>query len=387
VSALSYTGETLASAAVTCTNAAALAVGSAVNTITWNPEIGAYAYNVYGRTAGAELLLKTVTWDSLHGIDANGNPGGMRARTPFGWDDNGTLTPAGSVPTKNGTGGALVEGPMALPDNSFANPLKLGSAYVWMTTTGKIFVKATAPTSDLDGAEPGGGGTVATLAQIFAGIDNLAILTSSGLSHGLIGVRAAQTLMGGGVHSYIGGAVKWSIAMNESGDAKGTDAPNAASNINIAMPSSGTVPIQGSASVATINANGIPLGTSQSLFFNPVTSSFVIVDPNSGTANFVAPSSWIWVCSQTWNPSAYVRFATGMLLTPGQSGSYTGGLPVKVVSSTVATLIAAATAGMGAMAFVTDATATKAAGNGTAVVGGGTNKVPVYCDGTSWLIG
>ncbi len=54
---------------------------------------------------------------------------------------------------------------------------------------------------------------------------------------------------------------------------------------------------------------------------------------------------------------------------------------------TVANLQAAATAGKGARAFVTDSTQTMAAGIGTNVAGTGANNVPVYSDGTNWLIG
>lgn len=53
----------------------------------------------------------------------------------------------------------------------------------------------------------------------------------------------------------------------------------------------------------------------------------------------------------------------------------------------VGDLPAAATAGEGARGFVTDSTQTLAAGLGTAVVGSGGDKVPVYSDGSSWLIG
>ena len=45
---------------------------------------------------------------------------------------------------------------------------------------------------------------------------------------------------------------------------------------------------------------------------------------------------------------------------------------------------AAATAGAGARAFVTDATV---ATFGSAYVGGAANAVPVYSDGTGWFIG
>jgi hypothetical protein len=54
---------------------------------------------------------------------------------------------------------------------------------------------------------------------------------------------------------------------------------------------------------------------------------------------------------------------------------------------TVSNLVVASYAGVGARAFVTDSTQTLSVGLGTTVVGGSTNKVPVYSDGTSWLIG
>ena len=54
------------------------------------------------------------------------------------------------------------------------------------------------------------------------------------------------------------------------------------------------------------------------------------------------------------------------------------------ISTTVASLPSASTAGIGARKFVTDATATTFA---STVAGGGANKVPVYSDGTNWKIG
>ena len=67
------------------------------------------------------------------------------------------------------------------------------------------------------------------------------------------------------------------------------------------------------------------------------------------------------------------------LLAGGGNGSY-----VQTPSMTVANLAAAATAGAGARAFVTDANATTFL---STVAGGGSNKVPVVSDGTNWLIG
>ena len=95
-------------------------------------------------------------------------------------------------------------------------------------------------------------------------------------------------------------------------------------------------------------------------------------------------------------------------LTPGSGGSITFGTDnlydvglasscrpryiraasaIQTAALTVATLPAAATALAGARAFVTDGTVTASGNFGATVAGGGTNKVPVYSDGTSWLIG
>lgn len=74
---------------------------------------------------------------------------------------------------------------------------------------------------------------------------------------------------------------------------------------------------------------------------------------------------------------AYIR--------PQNAGTGSARLFVPVTgSTTVASLPAAATAGAGARAFVTDATATTFL---STVAGGGANKVPVVSDGTNWLIG
>jgi hypothetical protein len=66
-----------------------------------------------------------------------------------------------------------------------------------------------------------------------------------------------------------------------------------------------------------------------------------------------------------------------------QLSTDSGILPALTVY-TVATLPSAVTSGVGARAFVSDATATTFA---STVAGGGANKVPVYSDGTNWKVG
>jgi hypothetical protein len=60
---------------------------------------------------------------------------------------------------------------------------------------------------------------------------------------------------------------------------------------------------------------------------------------------------------------------------------------VKTKALTVAALPSASTEGAGTRAFVTDASTTLILGLGTTVTGGGANSVPVYSDGSSWLVG
>ncbi|HZC17381.1 MAG TPA: hypothetical protein VE309_11530 [Caulobacteraceae bacterium] len=60
------------------------------------------------------------------------------------------------------------------------------------------------------------------------------------------------------------------------------------------------------------------------------------------------------------------------------------GLARPAASLTVASLPPASPGLAGARRFVTDATATTFA---SVAAGGGTSKVPVYCDGTNWRIG
>lgn len=66
------------------------------------------------------------------------------------------------------------------------------------------------------------------------------------------------------------------------------------------------------------------------------------------------------------------------------AGVWLSETPFKSLTTTVSGLPSASTAGAGARAVVTDATATTFA---STVTGGGANTVPVFSDGTNWMIG
>lgn len=95
VTALTHDGQTLASSAATCTNTTL--DSTHYNSVAWYPVPGAYAFKVYGRTSGAELLLATV-------------PVSQTTGNSHLWVDDGTLTPSGALPTLNTTGNAVVDG-------------------------------------------------------------------------------------------------------------------------------------------------------------------------------------------------------------------------------------------------------------------------------------
>lgn len=79
---------------------------------------------------------------------------------------------------------------------------------------------------------------------------------------------------------------------------------------------------------------------------------------------------------------AYEKSPTRIIFTINQLSHTLDGL-----TTGVATAALPHAGNIGARGFVTDATATLSAGLGNIVAGGGTNKVPVYDDGTNWRIG
>jgi len=109
------------------------------------------------------------------------------------------------------------------------------------------------------------------------------------------------------------------------------------------------------------------------------------VDGSNVTIKSTSGYSW----SSTTQAGAAVdtsiaRDSAGVVkVTDGSAG--TGYL--KLIPTTVGALTAAATVGAGTKAFVTDSTSTLSAHHGQAVVGGGNNFVPVFSDGTNWIVG
>ena len=85
--------------------------------------------------------------------------------------------------------------------------------------------------------------------------------------------------------------------------------------------------------------------------------------------------------------AALRRKAAKIIAIDDGTANSNAGTALALGSQTVAQLPAAATAGQGARSAVTDATQTLTAGIGATVAGGGANIVPVFSNGTNWLIG
>lgn len=123
----------------------------------------------------------------------------------------------------------------------------------------------------------------------------------------------------------------------------------------------------------------------------PVAQTIQAQSVVAGTTN-TAGADWTFAASKGTGTGASgaIIFQTAKAGTTGTaqnslvtSLTIKNGVPIRP-SFTVANLPAAATAGAGAMAWVTDATATTFL---STVAGGGANKVPVSSDGTNWVIG
>ena len=113
----------------------------------------------------------------------------------------------------------------------------------------------------------------------------------------------------------------------------------------------------------TVTSVAMTVPTAFAIAGSPITSSGTLafsLNSGGGTADFLRADG-------TW------------AVPPGTGGG--GGI---LPPTTVSGLPTAASAGMGARGFVTDASAT---GFSSIVAGGGINHVPVYSDGTNWRIG
>jgi hypothetical protein len=118
-------------------------------------------------------------------------------------------------------------------------------------------------------------------------------------------------------------------------------------------------------------------------------SNTQVVFNDAGTANGSANLTFDKVTNLF---SVVGNISTGNLTTTGAAGNITGANVISAntlvtLATTFSGLPAAGTAGAGARDFITDGNLVASGNFGSVVAGGGSNSVPVYSDGTNWIIG
>ena len=177
---------------------------------------------------------------------------------------------------------------------------------------------------------------------------------------------------------------------NASADAVGTIGPNG-SNVKL-VSNNGVIELGTTAGDVQLGAVGQTVSmkwlgggtlSSNTNSLN-VGASGDVVNLNVGGVTYNLPSNLVRNTDYATSTTVGVVRVDNITITASGGVISTNTNYLKTQATTVAGLVSAVTAGAGARAFVTDANATTFA---NIVVGGGSNAVPVYSDGTNWKIG
>ena len=109
-----------------------------------------------------------------------------------------------------------------------------------------------------------------------------------------------------------------------------------------------------------------------------------IISASKGTGTGVGGGIRLQVAPAGTTGSAQNALADALVIDSTKLATFSGA--VKTTAVNFAQLPSASAVGAGAIHFVLDSMTSKLTGQGTAAAGGGANKVPVYSDGTSWMI-
>lgn len=204
--------------------------------------------------------------------------------------------------------------------------------------------------------------------------DTAGTIISTGAVNGLVRVNSA-----GASASYVeiqrGAATKWDIGAGVLA--------NDNDFVFYSPGFGGTAVMRLNQTTAAITtAAGMTIGNSST-----IGGSFTINGSNVLKWNNGGNSHYVQAGFTTNLDFKYDNSVTLMSLTPTGAATITGVVTVPSVQTTPVAVASLPTCNAGAdgqYASVTDATLTIITGLGLAVVGGSTNHVPVYCDGTSW---
>ena len=214
----------------------------------------------------------------------------------------------------------------------------------------------------------------------------------------LLNAFGSNTITTTGVIAGVGSGLSGLVGANVTGEVTNAATANAVAGANV----SGTVPLATTSGTISTAAqpNITSTGTLTSLTVNgavAVTGSGVITGDGGGLSNIPGANltgtitATTAVLAQEVSQAAQPNIGSvGTLSSLIVSGNITGQsyiLATTAIQTTpvvVASLPAAATAGAGARAFVSDANDTAF---NAVVAGAGANNLPVFSDGTTWRIG
>jgi len=264
---------------------------------------------------------------------------------------------------------------VGLGANGVATNIAVGDTALDNNTTGSnnTAVGYNALTANTDGFQNVAVGSQALDANtsgdynVAVGYDALSAATNANYNTG-VGYRALSANTIGTTNVAIGADACLALVAGDSNTAVGVQA------LYVALTNVGNTAI-GRSALANFGPLGGDLNTGIGFSAG---SNFASGSNNTFIGNAAAPSSTTVSNEVTiGNSSVTLMRAPGLTLTVGLKWINNG-------TQTVAALVAAGTAGAGARAVVTDASATTFH---SIVAGGGANVVPVFSDGTDWRIG
>ena len=366
---------------------------------------GAAGNVLYGNGAFAPVsatTAQTVTTAAQPNITSTGTLTGLNV--------NGTITAVGitantGVIAGDGSGLSAIAGANVTGAVTFAGT---ANAVAGANVTGEVTFAATA--NAVAYANVSGTPTLGNISTI--NIDGAAanVLYGNGVfaaapgggSYGdsnvvtLLNAFGSNTITTTGVITGVGSGLSGLVGANVTGEVTFAATANAVAGANV----SGTVPLATTSGTVSTAAqpNITSTGTLTSLTVNGalgVTGSGVITGDGGGISNIAAANisgtiGTATLAQEVINSAQPNIGSVGTLTSLTVSGNITGQSYISATTAiqttpvVVGSLPAAATAGAGARAFVSDA-------NDTAfnaiVAGAGANNLPVFSDGTNWRIG